>query len=424
MEDLQTLIDRETSGEEISLLFFIDLNRFKPINDTMGHHYGDLVLKKVASILKEFADDEQKEVYRYGGDEFVLLERFCCRTSHRARERARKLAQKINLSLESSIHVGDHHFSMSASIGITLITEETKDIQEIIRRADVAMYQSKKAQTPYEFYKNIFDDEQKKHFYLQQDLKNSDFTKQLRLYYQPVYRISDDKLIAAEALIRWQHPTRGLLKPDQFISLTIESGEIYRLGSWVREEICKDLAEIRKRVSNNDQFPLEYISLNIDAHELCNRNFASETAVLLENYAIPGERLVYELTENSLIHNFEDFQIVSKQLQKLGIRWSIDDFGTGYSSLSYLQRLSLSFLKIDRSFILSLTEEKESSLLISHIVKIAHHLGYRVIGEGVETLSQLEKLRQIDPNLYCQGYFFHPPMPKEEFLAYLLKEKR
>ena len=422
LRELESLVQKPNPERRLSLLLFLDLNRFKPINDTLGHQYGDIVLKKVASLLKSF-EDEGKKIFRYGGDEFVLFEPLCCREVTRARAYGRKLSQEINELLKKEVLVEDHHFPLGASIGIIVITPEMRDTQEIIRRADVAMYQAKRDRSFHEFYDTSLDKNRKENFYLQQELKRPTLEGQLRLHYQPIHRISDGAMVAAEALLRWEHPERGLLGPSEFIDLAIESGEIYRLGSWVRREVFRSLREF-EQLFPDDAFPLEYISLNVDARELKNRNFVPETERLIHKYGISEGKVVYELTENSLIDNFEDFQKVSDRLKNLGIRWSIDDFGIGYSSLSYLERLSLSFLKIDRSFILSLTEKNESFLLISYIVRIARHLGYRVIGEGIETLSQLEKLRVIDLQLYCQGYYFHPPMPKEEFQAYLLKEKR
>ena len=413
LQRLHSLVEEQRNDSRLSLLYFLDLNQFKPINDTLGHTFGDEVLKEVAELLSSMIPEEA-EVFRHGGDEFVILHSYCCRTEEEARETGARFAREINRALERQMVFDQYHLSMHASIGIVIITPEMHDTDEIIRLADISMYQAKSQKLEYAFYNSSMDEHRRKSFFLRQGLSRPELLSQLELHYQPIYGLECRSLIGAEALIRWRHPTLGLLPPAEFIPLAVESGEIRKIGRWAREEVCRTLRELRQRGSD-----LSFLSTNIDARELGYEDFIPTLEEALSTQNVDPRQLVIEITENSLVDNFENFHSTIERLKSLGIRWAIDDFGIGYSSLSYLERLNFSILKIDRSFVAGITENRNTSFLVTHIGEIASHLGYKVVAEGIETREQLEQLLKIYPEIMCQGFYFERPLPKEAFFKLL-----
>ncbi len=418
LQALQQLVSHREGDLKPSLLFYLDLNGFKPINDTLGHNFGDRVLQEVSKLLRSLGPDEGN-VFRYGGDEFVILYPHCCDTEEEARQKGISFAKEINRRLRREIFVDQYHLSMHASIGIILITAGMKDPNEIIRQADVAMYQAKSNKLEYTFYSFDMDRERKKSFLLRQSLSSPLLTEELELYYQPIYSMGDYRIVGAEALVRWKHPNLGKLMPQEFISLAVECGEISRIGNWVRQEVCRLLHRTEERGEI-----LRFVSINVDANELGDKNFTQRVRQQIEEFGVDPKRIVLEITENSLVDNFNLLQNNISELKEMGLRWAIDDFGVGYSSLSYLQRLSFSILKIDRSFIASLLNDPETPFLIAHISRIATQLGYKIIAEGIETRQQLDKLLQIYPEMMCQGFFFEKPMNEEQFLDLIAKEEK
>ena len=417
---LKELVESPRDDDRLSMLFFLDLNQFKPINDTLGHHFGDRVLQEVSRILKSHLP-ENTQLFRYGGDEFILLHPHCCADAEEAHARGRELARRINSFLLEEIVIDGYHLPMRCSIGVVIITPEMRDADEIVRHADISMYQAKSAQSDCAFYDPEMDRQRQKNFYLRQELNQPGIEGELLLHYQPIVSLESQSTVGAEALIRWEHPTLGLLYPDDFIPLAIESGEIGRIGQWVAEEVCRTLEELKIGEENS---PLDYLSFNVDARELGYMDFPRHLKEALQRYRIDPSGLIIEITENSLIDNFQNIRSIIDELKELGVRWAIDDFGVGYSSLSYLQRLSLSLLKIDRSFTLSLEENPDTVFLVKHLLKIAQRLGYRIVVEGVETRAQVEILRGISSQVLCQGYYFSRPLDKERFLTYLQRENR
>jgi diguanylate cyclase (GGDEF)-like protein len=417
---LSELVHESPGDPKPSLLFFIDLDQFKPINDTLGHHTGDEVLREVAKILRKITP-ENARAFRHGGDEFIVLFPHCCEDEATARARGEEFVGKLNRILQTEIVIDGYHLPLRGSVGIVIITPAMKDTDEIIRQADVSMYQAKNSREPFAFYDPTMDHARQKSFHLRQGLNRREVGSQLRLEFQPIVSLEEGVLRGAEALIRWEHPSLGLLLPGDFIPLAVESGEIGRIGHWVGEEVAQTLREIR------DSFPettLQYLSFNVDARELTYRDFPGHLKSLIERYRIAPEELVIEITENSLIDNFPKIQETITQMHELGIHWAIDDFGIGYSSLSYLERLSFDILKIDRSFTATLTQKESSAFLIGHILQIARQLGYTVIVEGVEKAEQIQSLHRIFSPLFCQGYYYSKPLSREEFFDLLAKPDR
>jgi diguanylate cyclase (GGDEF)-like protein len=413
---LGELVETNSDKERpLSLLFFIDLDRFKPINDTLGHQTGDRVLREVGRLLREITPEEAK-VFRHGGDEFIVLLPHCCREEPEARAKGESFVSALEELLRNRIVIDGYHLPMQGSVGIVVITPEMHDSDEIIRRADISMYQAKNSSRSYAFYDPTMDHARQKTFYLHQGLNREDIEHQLLLEYQPIVSLKEGRIRGAEALIRWDHPTLGLLGPDEFIPLAVENGEIGRVGQWVARQVCRTLKEIRGAIP---QTPLEYLSFNIDARELNYNDFAGYMEGLLHEHAIrPGE-LVLEITENSLIDNFPQIQEIIARLHRNGVCWAIDDFGIGYSSLSYLERLSFDILKIDRSFTRALEKNEDSLFLVKHILEIARHLGYQVTIEGIENEGQVARLAPFAASLQAQGFYYSRPLDKDRFFRLL-----
>ncbi len=412
-ESLSALL-RRSDRKELSLLFFIDLNRFKPINDTMGHTIGDEVLRQVAGALQNRCRNKD-EIYRFGGDEFVVLFRDCCSDIHESKRMVEERTHTINEALQTMIRVGESHLPMSASIGVVVIDPDDFDTEEIIRQADLAMYSAKQSGKPYAFYDEKDDTIRTKNFILHQELNRPELEEQLFLEYQPIVSLADGHIVAAEALIRWRHPKLGLLMPGEFIPIAVENGDIERIGRWAMDRVCKTIDRFEKDFST---FPLQYISLNVDSRELFSGSFAQHVQKCLECHQIPARHLAIEITETSLIRNFAMIRATIDALQVFGIRWAIDDFGTGYSSLSYLEQLRFSILKVDRSFSGTI-HDAEKTPMIDHIIRIARDLRYDIVVEGIETIDQIRYLEERFGSLNVQGYYFHRPMSEASLIETL-----
>ena len=286
------------------------------------------------------------------------------------------------------------------------------NIEEIVRHADISMYQAKKhGNEQISFYNNKLDMERKETFSLQQDLIYALEHDLFELYLQPILNIGDDSIKAAEALIRWKHHKKGILEPDEFIPLAIELGVITDIGWWVLRQVCTTIDSWKKE----GIWDIEYISININAKQLIKDHFIEHFFEILGSYNTNTEDIKVEITETSLIDNFELTQQVIHELQKRGIKCAIDDFGTGYSSLSYLKKLSFSVLKIDKEFIFDLEEDADNATLIRTIVDIAKQFRYSVVVEGIETQQQKEIIRSIDKNISYQGFLTSKPIPLTDF---------
>jgi len=405
------LVNNPKNQDHYSILLYMDLNHFKQINDTFGHTIGDGLLLEVA---KRFKSLELKHAHlaRLGGDEFVLTLPFVSQSAKEAKRIATQTAKQIQELFVPVFEIDHLNLYMTSSIGIVLIEPKTNDINNIIRQADMAMYQSKReGRDNISFYDQRLDLEQQELTSLQQDLNHALSSNELVLYYQPIVNISDDSLVALEALIRWQHPTRGLIMPDRFIPMATESGLINKLGWWVANEVCKQLSIWRE----SDKLTFEYVAININARQLHEVNFSAHIEECILKYKVDPSLLKLEVTETTLIDSFSKTQKIIKDLRKRGVECSIDDFGTGYSSLSYLKKLSFKILKIDRIFITEILTNKDDQELVKSIIAIGQQFNYKIIVEGIETQEQKEKILAINQEVCYQGYLCSPPIPAKTF---------
>jgi len=411
MEYMHRLIQKKEHKDQYSLLFYLDLNQFKKINDTMGHSVGDKLLIQVADRLKTLSEEEYN-LSRLGGDEFVIVIPFVAANKEEAIKVADTYSHAIKEVFTSAFLVEAMHLHIKCSIGIVIIEPGSQNIEEIVRYADISMYDAKRKDNDTIAYYNIqLDAERKELFTLQHDLHRAIDDHQLKLYYQPIVTIKDDTLQAAEALLRWEHPTMGILSAEEFLPLAMESNLINDIGWLVIDMACQQISKWKKQ----SLFSIPYISVNIDAKQLQSSHFTEKFFGLLEQYNIQASEIKLEITENSLIENYAQTQEIIKTLHDWGIRCAIDDFGTGYSSLSYLKKFSFSVLKIDREFIKDILDKKENVFLVESIIYIGKKLRYHIVIEGIETEEQKNLLKEIDDTLLYQGYLFSPALTAESF---------
>jgi len=408
---MKEMVSKEEHQAYYSILFYLDLNQFKYINDSLGHSFGDKLLVAVSERLKVLVD-EHNNLTRMGGDEFIVVAPFIDQSLQKTKEKAEKCIEKIQKTFDEPFVIEDVRLHVKTSIGVVIIEPGFENIEEIVRHADVSMYQAKKHGHDYiSYYNKALDAERKKVFNLQHELISALRNDELELYYQPIVNMKDDSLRAAEALIRWEHPEQGLILPEDFIPVAIESGIIVDVGWWVLDTVCRQI----KKWKEEGRWKVKYISININAKQLLKNNFAPDFLAKLDAYGVSSSDIKIEITETSLIDNFEMTQDVILELQSNGIKCAIDDFGTGYSSLSYLKKLSFSVLKIDREFMSGLVNDEESVVLMRTMISIGKQLNYNVVIEGIEDAFQKDIIRKIDENVSYQGYFISPPLPESEF---------
>jgi len=389
-------------------VMFLDLDRFKMINDTLGHLVGDRLLQAVALRLRRCLR-EGDTLARLGGDEFTLL-----LPAVESKQDAELIAQKIIKCLTQPFKIDDNELFVSASIGISHFPEDGDSIESLIKHADIAMYSVKgNGKNSYEFYNNTMMSAYSNHLSLENDLHRALDHEQFEIYYQPQINTETHEIFAMEALVRWHHPERGLITPGEFIELAEETRLVIQLGNWVLKTACAELKNWRDMGLNNIR-----LAVNVSAVQLEQTNFVEYILNILQSNNIPGEFLEIEITENTLMHDTDIGVLKLRELSNYGIKIAIDDFGTGYSSLNYLKQLPIDTLKIDQSFIRDMSNNEEDSSIIKAIIAMAKGLNLNIISEGVETLEQSDKLQRW----HCknmQGFFFSQPIPGKEALEML-----
>jgi len=396
-------------SESAGALFFIDVDNFKTLNDTLGHDKGDLLLECVARRLSATVRAEDT-VARLGGDEFVLMMEGLSLSSGDAAAQARHVAEKILGAFSEPFDLAGLAYHCSASIGIAFFTGETDTVEDLLRRADLAMYQAKAAgRNTVRFFDPEMQAVVMERAAMESELREALRKQQLLLHYQP--QVDDaGRLIGAEALVRWQHPRRGLVGPLEFIALAEETALILPLGHWVLESACMQLVNW----ASQPTMAHLTVAVNVSAHQLRQRDFVEQVSSVLRSTGANPKRLKLELTESLLVSNVEEVIDKMSALKAQGVGFSLDDFGTGYSSLSYLRRLPLDQLKIDQSFVRDVLDDPNDATIAKTIVALAHSLGLDVIAEGVETEAQRAFLVRSGCRAY-QGYLFSRPLPIDAF---------
>ncbi len=404
----EKLIEKTNEGGMLAVLF-LDIDHFKRINDSLGHDAGDELLKVLAGHIKSSVRSHEDVVARFGGDEFCLL------IDLHDRDEARQLAQRIMLKMKDPIELAGRRMVMTTSIGISLFPEDGKTCEELLKNADLALYQSKgSGRNGLNFFSANLKTRATLELQLEEELRHAlREDSGLMLYYQPIYDLKTGQVSKLEALIRWQHPVHGFLVPDRFIAIAEANGLIAELDNWVLRKACEDLAELSRQGCEDLKIAVNCSPLNLAREEL-----ADEIEFALRVAGVAPQRLELEVTENALMGNIANTLVLLRQIRALGVSLSIDDFGTGYSSLAYLKRLPLNTLKIDRSFIQDIPKATQDMEIVQAIIVMAHTLQLQVVTEGVETFEQYQFLEDHGCD-FVQGYLLSRPVPLTELLPVL-----
>ena len=398
-------------AESYGAVIFLDLDNFKTLNDTKGHAIGDLLLREVAARLHK-AVRENDTVSRIGGDEFVLVLSMLGHTHELAEATCHQIAEKVMQEINRPYHLNAHEHHSSASVGICLFLGQELSVDEVLKRADTAMYQAKQAgRNNMQFFNASLQPALDLRARLQNDLRLSLVNEELLLFYQA--QVDHQFTISgAEVLIRWRHPEMGLISPAEFIPLAEDSGQIIPIGTWVLREACLRLKSWEQSAHSADL----RLSVNVSARQFGQSDFVNQVSMALSNAGCQARLLRLELTESLVLQNIDDVVSKMRALKELGVSLAMDDFGTGYSSLSVLRYLPLDELKIDQGFVRELLVDSEDMVIVQTIISMGNNLGMEVIAEGVETAEQAELLRKFGCMAY-QGYLFGKPMPIAEFEA-------
>ncbi|WLD92473.1 EAL domain-containing protein [Alkalihalobacillus sp. AL-G] len=408
-EDLDRMIEKCRHSNEVIGVLFLDMDRFKVINDSLGHAFGDRVLQVIASRLRDVLQDTGM-VYRMSGDEFTVLMPCIHNTSTVV-----YLAQEILQIFEEPLLIDEHEFRISTSIGIALYPDDGEDAETLLVYSDMAMYRAKeKGRNSFQFYKPSINVNQYDRLVLENELHKAIENDEFILHYQPRLDVNTKEIIAVEALVRWNHPKWGTLSPGEFIPLAEETGLIVQIDNWVLECACKQNKEWQEK-----GFRPIRIAVNFSARQFLQRQLAASICNVLTDTGMDGKWLEIEITESTLM-KYEDSIIQSlDQLHQMGVRIAIDDFGTGYSSLSYLKKFQVHSLKIDQSFVKGIANGSDEAAISSAVIMLGHSMKMRVVAEGVESAEQFAFLKQQRCN-EVQGFHFYRPMDElkiEEVLS-------
>ncbi|MBC3422677.1 EAL domain-containing protein [Pseudomonas sp. RW3S2] len=412
---LHTALQQAERHKSWVVLMFLDLDRFKPINDSLGHAAGDRMLKDMAERLLACVDEDDT-VARMGGDEFTLL--LQSRTSREmALNRAIHVAENILASLVRPFVLENREFFVTASIGIALSPQDGNELSQLMKNADTAMYHAKeRGKNNFQFYQADMNASALERLELESDLRHALEQNEFMLYYQPQFSGDGKRLTGAEALLRWRHPRRGLVPPGDFIPVIEELGLVVDVGDWVLREASRQLKAWHKA-----KVRVPKVSVNISARQFSDGQLGTRIATILEETGLPPACLELELTESILMREVNEAMQILDSLKNLGLSIAVDDFGTGYSSLNYLKQFPIDVLKIDRTFVDGLPEGEQDAQIARAIIAMAHSLNLAVIAEGVETHEQLEFLREHGCD-EVQGYLFGRPMPANQFEAQFSNE--
>jgi diguanylate cyclase (GGDEF)-like protein len=401
------LLKDAVSAHPICYVLMMDLDRFRLVNDIMGHEFGDVLLKRVADRLREALPNTQ--LARLGGDEFAVL---LCNADLNL---AKNTAQTILTLLEQPITIDEQAIDLSVGIGIAGFPEHGEDANMLMRQAEVAMYAAKRqAGSYFMVYRSEIDRGSQQNLSLMSELRHAIQQNQLKLYIQPKFDLTTKKVVGAEALVRWVHPTLGFLVPDDFIMLAEQTGVIRLLTKWVVEKSAQLCHALTAR-----KIDLK-ISINVSTHDLLDLDLPTKFAEILQRHQVAPSSIYLEITESAIMSDPVRAQHTLYRLSAMGIELSIDDFGVGYSSLTYLKRLPVKELKIDKSFVLHMNRNGDDRAIVRSIIDLGHNMGLRVVAEGVETPETLRLLTEARCD-QVQGNYINQPIPAEDFVAWLVE---
>ena len=412
MDRLIIAVAQASRANQKLAVFFLDLDRFKDINDSLGHTVGDVLLKSAAERVRRCVR-EGDTVARFGGDEFTLVIPRIDKI-----EDAAKIANKIIETLKIPFEINEHELFITTSIGVAIYPSDGLDPETLVRNADTAMYRAKdQGRDNYQLYAPAMNARALERLALENTLRRAVAQKELVLFYQPVLGASSGIVVGVEALIRWQHPELGLLSPAHFISLAEISGLIVPIGEWVIRTACRQVKQWQKKL---DQ-PLT-VAINLSARQFQHPDLVSQIRAAIADTGVDPASLEFEITESSAMQNAENTIFTLRELKDLGVKIAMDDFGTGYSSLNYLKRFPIDTLKLDQTFVRDVMTDARDAAIVGAVISMAHRLGLSVIAEGVETEAQLDYLRRENCD-YIQGYLFSKPEAPDALEPFLQARK-
>lgn len=424
LDRIRTCIERRKRNRKYHFgLLFVDLDRFNVVNDGLGHQEGDRLLVAVSKRLRSclrlsdtVARASEQDVARIGGDEFFII-----LDDLRHHSDATRVARRFLESLEQPFELQKQDIFISASIGIALSDGDYSEPDHMIRDADTAMYRAKaNGRSRYAVFNQSMHDEAIRRLRLETDLRHAIERDEFRLHYQPLVRLGTGAIEGFEALIRWEHPERGMVSPADFIPIAEETGLIVPIGRWVLREACRQLADWRCRLPISDDLS---ISVNISRNHMAAPDLLDQIRNLLDEFQLEGRHINLEITESVIMENPESVLRILSEIRSLGMELHMDDFGTGYSSLSCLHHFPISKLKIDREFIKTMGEDEEHTAIVHAIIALAHHLRLQVTAEGIETRAQLEQILAMGCE-YGQGFYFAKPLVPSDVESVLTHEVR
>lgn len=400
---IQQALVHNRRNKALSAVLFIDLDKFKVINDTLGHDVGDGLLQEAAARLSSHIRAEDT-LARQGGDEFIIL-----LNEIKHAQDAGQIAQKLLATLTQAFHVKGKELHISASIGIAIYPDDGESMEALLKNSDTAMYHAKESgRNNFQYFSEQMNRYAAEKQLLSSNLRHAIDRNELRLVYQPICRMADNEISGMEALLRWEHPEHGLVSPDIFIPLAEETGLILNIGEWVFRAACAQI-----RAWKADGYAVPRIAINLSAKQFRQKSLAADISAILRDTGLNSHHIGIELTESMLLENVDDVVNTLRVLSEMGLEISIDDFGTGYSSLSYLKRFTIHKLKIDKSFVDDMTQNTTDADIVAAIISMAHSLKKSVVIEGVETREQLDYLRGICDEQY-QGYLYSRPLSAED----------
>ena len=408
LEFLTRMLANQKRFKKKGAVLFMDLDKFKVINDSYGHDAGDVVLIEVAKRLRTTLREEDL-VARQGGDEFVVI-----LNNFNTLVDVDKVCQKLIKTVSQSIADGTMSYKVGMSIGISVFPDDSTKPEELLQFSDTALFRTKEnGRNGYTYYSKEMTESSLRASRVEESLKNAIKMNELELYYQPQVDLKTSRVMGVEALVRWNHPTDGLIMPNDFIPIAEESNVIIDLGYWVTYEACRNFKKWKEAGSD-----LEYIAVNMSTKQLQCFQCVANMQTIFDVLDFKAEWLELEITENTLIENLDNTLKNIDTFKEMGIKFSIDDFGTGYSSLSYLKSLKISTLKIDREFIKDITEDVDDRTIVEAIIVMGQTLGYKIVAEGAETKESIELLKTLHCDI-VQGYYYSKPLPEKELMEYL-----
>ena len=386
-------------------LFILDLNQFKEVNDTLGHHVGDQLLIQVGERFTKLLRDRDT-IARLGGDEFAIL------LPNTNAIQAINVAEKINEAIETTFIIDDYKLHIGVSIGIAIYPQDGEDLHTLMQHADVAMYVAKRNKRNYSHYDPKEDENSITRLSLVNDLRKALANDELNLYFQPKISLEKNQVSGAEALLRWNHPEFGFVNPEQIVLLAEQVGLINELTEWIVDKAIMQCSSCHQA-----GYPIS-MAINLSVQNLRNHKICAKVKECLQKYQINSEHIILEITESAMMHNPERSLGVLNAFSDMGVHLSIDDFGTGFSSLAYIKKFPVDELKIDKSFIMELDKNKSDDVIVRSTIELGHNLGLRIVAEGVEHLSIYESLQALGCDT-AQGYYMSKPLEEKAFLQWL-----